>query len=83
MDDLTSMCLTWRHDFGLLSATQQEAIRSQLRQLHDHHVAPLRQQLDHRTMEGRCIALPLQTKTSARVCTYQATIQRDEAWRHQ
>lgn len=54
-DVIESMCLTWRHDFGLvldeetlgqwglssgMTETAREGLRSQMRQLWQHHIAP-------------------------------------------
>lgn len=37
---LLSMCMTWRHDFGLLDRKEQMAIRRELLGLYEHHVKP-------------------------------------------
>jgi hypothetical protein len=38
---LESMCLTWRHDYGLLPPDEQKKVRDTLEQLYYHHVRPL------------------------------------------
>lgn len=38
---LDSMCLTYRHDFGLLSDEEKDKVRNELRGLFEHHVKPL------------------------------------------
>jgi hypothetical protein len=35
------MCLTHRHDFGLLPANQQENVRAQMKQLFEHNIKPI------------------------------------------
>lgn len=37
---LLSMCMTWRHDFGLLDRKEQIAIRKELLGLYERHVKP-------------------------------------------
>jgi len=37
---LLSMCMTWRHDFGLLDRKEQRAIKRELLGLYEHHVKP-------------------------------------------
>jgi hypothetical protein len=36
-----AMCLTWRHDFGLLHEDDRKFLRGQMSQLYDHHIAPI------------------------------------------
>lgn len=49
---INSMCLTWRHDFGLdkrhdafgysgMTPDERDALRRRMAQLFDHHIAPL------------------------------------------
>jgi|DEB0MinimDraft_10_1074344.scaffolds.fasta_scaffold02917_10 hypothetical protein len=38
---LESMCMTWRHDYGLLEGEEKEQVTRLMRQLHNWHVAPL------------------------------------------
>ena len=51
-----SMCLTWRHDYGLNKTTscslssgmteqEREILRGRMAQLHAHHIAPLEQEI--------------------------------------
>jgi len=62
------MCLTWRHDFGLerdesspmssgMTEAEREGLRLSMRQIFDHHVAPLIARIDplvpHPLMHGR------------------------------
>jgi len=37
---LLSMCMTWRHNFGLLDRKEQMAIKRELLGLYEHHVKP-------------------------------------------
>ena len=68
-DVINSMCLTWRHDFGLdaapvsnltgsgMSAGERNFLRGQMRQLYQHHVLP---------------AILAERERAARVCEHQA-----------
>lgn len=37
---INNMCLTWRHDFGLLNEQEQNALRSNMEQLVYHCIEP-------------------------------------------
>ena len=37
---LLSMCMTWRHDFGLLDRKEQMEVKRELLGLYEHHVKP-------------------------------------------
>lgn len=41
LDSLDSMCMTWRHDFGVSGEHRQKYTRDELRPLYIHHVQPL------------------------------------------
>lgn len=48
---IESMCLTWRHDYGLnktgcsitsgMTEGERAVLRNQMEQIHEHHIAPL------------------------------------------
>jgi hypothetical protein len=53
---IESMCTTWRHDYGLnktgscalssgMTEDERAVLRNQMAQLHDHHVAPLEDEI--------------------------------------
>jgi len=63
---ILSMCLTWRHDFGLnraedgalcsgMTPAEREALLRNMAQLYDHHVAPLVAALSQQT--GQAVTL--------------------------
>lgn len=37
---INGMCMTYRHDFGLLDEKSQEALRTTMRQIYQHNVKP-------------------------------------------
>lgn len=55
MDEVTynkmieGMCLTHRHDFGLLSPEQQRNIRIHMKQLYEHNIKPIIDSMDVET----------------------------------
>lgn len=38
---IDSMCLTWRHDFGLLPEAEKAGLRAQFQQIYQHDILPL------------------------------------------
>jgi len=46
LNELDSMCMTWRHDFGLMTEEDRGNLRDDLYQLHKHHVLPLIKERD-------------------------------------
>ncbi len=52
---IESMCLTWRHDYGLnktgcsmssgMTESERAVLRNQMANIHEHHVAPLAQEV--------------------------------------
>ncbi len=47
--ELDSMCMTWRHDFGLMDDSEKGKLRELLSGLHRHHVVPLVKKLAEAT----------------------------------
>lgn len=37
---INQMCLTWRHDFGLLPEAEREGLRLSMRQVYQHEIEP-------------------------------------------
>lgn len=44
-DGLDSICLTYRHDYGLMEPAEREEMRERFRGIYEHHVRPLERQL--------------------------------------
>lgn len=55
------MCLTHRHDFGVLPADQQENVRTQMMQLFEHNIKPVLDSFEtpqaHEEQVGYAVAL--------------------------
>lgn len=43
---LDSVCMTWRHDFGLLDGAEQDRVRAMMGQVHNHHVVDVVRERD-------------------------------------
>ena len=37
---IDQMCMTWRHDFGVLSEAEREGLRVSMRQVYQHEIEP-------------------------------------------